>query len=293
VSYLPSTRILTNGEATMSDKTKLEQVLEHLLADEQDKAKDLIHDFMVEKARDVYESLLDEEEAVEEETVEEAEESEEEAVEEAEESEEEAVEETVGGAESEDLLDEIEQEIDQEESSIEEVEGDDMEMDMEPEMDGEESDEEGEEEIEDRVDDIEDQLDDLRAEFEKLMSDDDEAEEEVEDSEDELEAELGFESEESEDEAIEEATKLQDDKASLVKSKEAQSGGKSPLSSKPKQTFDAGASAKDNVSHGGEESVKGESAKDHTPSDNIGEEPKAAPAPKGDESDGGKSPISG
>lgn len=278
----------------MSDKTKLEQVLEHLLADEQDKAKDLIHDFMVEKARDVYESLLDEEEAVEEETVEEAEESEEEAVEEAEESEEESVEETVGGAESEDLLDEIEQEIDQEESSIEEVEHEDeMEMEMEPEMDGEESEEQGEEEIEDRVDDIEDQLDDLRAEFEKLMSDDDEAEEEVEDSEDELEAELGFESEESEDLAIEEATKLQDDKASLVKSKEAQSGGKSPLSSKPKQTFDAGASAKDNVSHGGEESVKGESAKDHTPSDNIGEEPKAAPAPKGDESDGGKSPISG
>jgi len=266
----------------MSDKTKLEQVLEHLLADEQDKAKELVHDFMVEKARDVYESLLDEEEAVEEETVEEAEESEEEAVEEAEESEEEAVEETVGGAESEDLLDEIEQEVDGEE-----------EMEMEPELDDVESDDDGEEEIEDRVDDIEDQLDDLRAEFEKLMSDDNEAEEEVEDSEDELEAELGFESEEVEEEAIEEATKLQDDKASLVKSKEAQSGGKSPLSSKPKQTFDAGASAKDNVSHGGEESVKGESAKDHTPSDNIGEEPKAAPAPKGDESDGGKSPISG
>ena len=265
----------------MSDKTKLEQVLEHLLADEQDKAKELVHDFMVEKARDVYESLLDEEEAVEEETVEEAEESEEEAVEE-----------TVGGAESEDLLDEIEQEIDQEESSIEEVDGEE-EMEMEPELDDVESDDDGEEEIEDRVDDIEDQLDDLRAEFEKLMSDDNEAEEEVEDSEDELEAELGFESEEVEEEAIEEATKLQDDKASLVKSKEAQSGGKSPLSSKPKQTFDAGASAKDNVSHGGEESVKGESAKDHTPSDNIGEEPKAAPAPKGDESDGGKSPISG
>ena len=78
----------------------------------------------------------------------------------------------------------------------------------------------------------------------------------------------------------------------MVKGDES-AGGKSPLSSEPKKKFSAGASAKDNVSKGGEEKVSAESAKDNPVSDNIGEEPKAAPAPKGDESEGGKSPISG
>ena len=88
----------------MSDKSVLEQVLEHLLAEDDAQAKDLLHSFMVEKSREIYEDLLDKdalEEALDNEVVEEeSEESEEEAVEEAEESEEEAVEETVAGSPS-------------------------------------------------------------------------------------------------------------------------------------------------------------------------------------------------
>ena len=97
------------------NKSVLEQVLEHLLAEDEEKASELLHGFMVEKSRTIYEGLLDEdalEEAIEEvasdETVEEAEESDEDAVEEAEESEEEPVEETVGGSPSEDFYDEVE-----------------------------------------------------------------------------------------------------------------------------------------------------------------------------------------
>ena len=65
------------------NKSVLEQVLEHLLAEDEEKASELLHGFMVEKSRDIYESLLDEdalEEAIEEEVA-----SDEEAVEEAEE----------------------------------------------------------------------------------------------------------------------------------------------------------------------------------------------------------------
>ena len=149
----------------MSDKSVLEQVLEHLLAEDDAQAKDLLHSFMVEKSREIYEDLLDkdaleealdnevvEEESESEETVEEAEESEEEAVEEAEESEEEAVEETVAGSPSEDFYDEVEADVIADESGVNEEE-DEMEPEMDMEMDGEEESED--EEVEDRVDDLE------------------------------------------------------------------------------------------------------------------------------------------
>jgi len=43
----------------MSDKSVLEQVLEHLLAEDDAQAKELLHSFMVEKSRAIYEELLD------------------------------------------------------------------------------------------------------------------------------------------------------------------------------------------------------------------------------------------
>ena len=114
------------------NKSVLEQVLEHLLAEDEEKASELLHGFMVEKSRSIYESLLDEdalEEAIEEEvaseeTVEEAEESEEEAVEEAEASEEEPVEETVAGSPSENFYDEVEANVNADESGVNEEEDD-------------------------------------------------------------------------------------------------------------------------------------------------------------------------
>ena len=73
------------------------------------------------------------------------------------------------------------------------------------------------------------------------------------------------------DEVVEEATKLSDAVAA-PKGGEADSN-ESPFSKAPKKTSVAGAGspvkAKD-----GSEGVKGESAKDHTPSDNLKVEPK-------------------
>ena len=91
----------------MSERSKLEQVLEFLLAEDNERAEELLHEYVVETARKEYERILDEsdidnnEEDAVEETVAEADEAEEDAVEEAEESEEEAVEEEIDIADPE------------------------------------------------------------------------------------------------------------------------------------------------------------------------------------------------
>ena len=141
----------------MTAKTKFEQLIEYVINDEEQKAQELFHDIVVEKSREIYENIMNEEDA------EEVEESEEE----------EEVEESVGGTGSE--VDNLRSEVE-----VKEEEGDEPEFDEEPaddeEHDGEEEcdSEEGNEvegDIEDRVVDIEDKLDELMAEFEALMGD--------------------------------------------------------------------------------------------------------------------------
>ena len=101
-------------------KSKLEQVLEFLLAEDNERAEELLHEYVVETARKEYERILDDAEVSTDETVAEAvdseeevaeaEESEEEAVEEAEESEEEAVEEEIDQADPEaDFVSDVEE----------------------------------------------------------------------------------------------------------------------------------------------------------------------------------------
>ena len=285
------------------NKSVLEQVLEHLLAEDEAKAKELLHGFMVEKSRDIYESLLDEdalEEAIEEEVasdeeaVEEAEESEEEAVEEAEESEEEAVEETVAGSPSEDFYDEVEANVGADESGVNE---EDDEMDMEPEMDmDDESEDKGEEEVEDRVDDLEAQLDELKAEFEKLMADDEDGDDEVADAEADLEDEMEMESvaeeeidldEEVAEEELEEATQFSKEQKPVN-----DASGDHTASPKFPKKESFGTSEKELFGSDGGEGSKAGGAKDNPASDNIGEEPKAHPAPKVS-AEKSESPIAG
>jgi len=201
---------------------KFEQLIEYIINDEEDKAKELFHEVVVEKSRDIYENLMAEEEQVEEsteETVEEATDSDEDAVEESKDSEEEAVEEsivdeittdeTLGGDAADDLVDEIE--ADEEGIALE---GED------------------EEDLEDRVVDLEDKLDELMAEFEELMNDEDKEEapgeepemdmdmgdEAEEEGEEEEEVEMPMESEEeiaeeTEEEQVDEAVSLKPVKA--------------------------------------------------------------------------------
>jgi hypothetical protein len=117
---------------------KYEQLIEHIINDETDKARELFHTIVVEKSRDIYESLIDEQDLAE-----------------------------VGGNEVEDLVDEIT--IDEEGISEEDEEAaEEPALDAEEELGGEE--ESSEEELEDRVVDLEDALDELKAEFDALMA---------------------------------------------------------------------------------------------------------------------------
>ena len=145
--------------------SKFEQLIEYVINDEEAKAKELFHDIVVEKSREIYENLMNEEEQDEEELDEAAEE-------ELDEAEEELDENMIG---DEELGDSIEAE----EQGMQEGEDADAEFDDEAEEDGKdlthdiEADHDAEEgDIEDRVVDLEDKLDELMAEFESLMGDD-------------------------------------------------------------------------------------------------------------------------
>ena len=70
----------------MSDIKKFEEMLDRLVNEDKEGAQELFHEIVVEKSRDIYESLLEDDlddEAVEEATDEEVEESDDEEVDEA------------------------------------------------------------------------------------------------------------------------------------------------------------------------------------------------------------------
>jgi hypothetical protein len=146
---------------------KFEQLIEYVINDEEQKAKELFHDIVVEKSRQIYENIMAEE--AEEELDEAAEQELDEAEEELDEAEEE-LDEGMGGDAADSLIDEVEME---EES--------DMNMEAEGDEEGEEefeigvSDEGSSEEpaTKDDIMNLEDKLDQLMAEFEDLMGNDD------------------------------------------------------------------------------------------------------------------------
>ena len=167
---------------------KYEQLIEHIINDEEDKARALFHQIVVEKSRDIYESLMDEEYA----------------------------EEAVGGDAVESMVDEIAMD---ETNGIGEGEDDDMDaMDM-GDMGDDDMGDEGEGDLEQKVMDLESELEALKAEFEQLMGDEgddmemdamDMGDEEGEEEEDEenfamMEAEKEEDDEEDEEEKMEES----------------------------------------------------------------------------------------
>jgi hypothetical protein len=167
--------------------SKFEQLIEYVINDEEAKAKELFHDIVVEKSREIYENLMDESEELDEESHDEKADDRAERdakkvkkdleydfkhgrkVKEEELDEnlvpvpaggmEEDLDEMMGGDASDDLIDDVEAE----EQGMQEEEEMDVEMDSEESSDGD---------IEDRVVDLEDKLDELMAEFEALMGDD-------------------------------------------------------------------------------------------------------------------------
>lgn len=165
---------------------KFEQLIEFVINDEEAKARELFHDIVVEKSRQIYEEMMEEE------AVEEAKESEEE-LEEAEsthdedEKAEKAGKKVTKDIEYDDKKDRTDEDEEMDESVMDEAMGgdqsDDLIDDIEMEEQGISMEGEGDEdmggdgELEDRVVDLEDKLDELMAEFEALMGDEGRGEE--------------------------------------------------------------------------------------------------------------------
>jgi len=157
---------------------KFEQLIEYVINDEEAKAKELFHDIVVEKSREIYENLMNEEE--DEELDEESDAERDDHAEKAGkkvakdiEYDEKMDEGMMGGDASDDLIDDVEaeeqgmMEEDDEDEAFDdaaEEDGEDLTHDME--MDNDDGD------IEDRVVDLEDKLDELMAEFEAIMGGD-------------------------------------------------------------------------------------------------------------------------
>jgi len=123
---------------------KYEKLIEYIINDDDAKARALFHEIVVEKSRDIYESLMDEEQ----------------------------YDEGMGGNQVNGMMDEIQAD----ETGMAEDEEMDMDMGDEPidgdddmGMDGDDMGSDGD--IEDRVMDLETELDALKAEFEQLMGD--------------------------------------------------------------------------------------------------------------------------
>ena len=194
-------------------------MLELLVNEDKDAAEKLFHEIVVEKSRDIYEGLLEDDKDVDEATDEEVDEASDEEVDEA--SDEEVDEASDEEVEEGFDLDEFEVEADPIEAEVGGDAGDDLEAALTGMGDEGGDDEEGEEpegDVEDRVEDLEDALDDLKAEFEKMMAGDDAGDEEPGDEEPEEEG-YAFEAsdeevDEASDEEVEEASDEEVEEAS-------------------------------------------------------------------------------
>jgi polyhydroxyalkanoate synthesis regulator phasin len=136
------------------DNKKFEQLIDLIINENEEQARALFHDIVVEKSREIYESMMDEEQMMSDNPA----------------------------GPVQDLLDEIgSEESGMSEDEDEEFDIADMDDDGEEAVDIEmDSEEGGEEGLEDRVVDLEDKLDQLMAEFEEIMGGDDMGDEEGE-----------------------------------------------------------------------------------------------------------------
>ena len=226
----------------MSAQDRYRQIIESLVNGEKDEASALLHEAFVEKARDIWSNIVEQDEIVEDEIADED------------------LEEAIGDEESGDFLDDIEEdedEIDSEEAFGEgEDEEDDGELDLDDDaielaIDGEEEGDEEAPDAEEAMQNVEDALADLKAAFADIMGD-----EEGDDMEDDMEEEVAFESEEveeSEEETLEEEAKLS---AVSVSHTDGSDGKGSPVSKgieDPFGSIDGNKSGDDMVSKGGTE----------------------------------------
>jgi hypothetical protein len=141
----------------MTDRAQFEAMLEALINDDQAQAKEIFHNIVVGKSREIYEELLAEDFSQDTGNPYKKESSEEEMQEEDDEMS--PMEASEDDEEDEMDMDSEEDDIDAEDDGEENPFGD------------EEGDDTGDEDLEDRVMDLEDALEDLKAEFEQLLAD--------------------------------------------------------------------------------------------------------------------------
>ena len=141
------------------DNKKFEQLIDLIINENEEQARALFHDIVVEKSREIYENMMDEDDMM-----------------------------NQPSGQVEDLLDEIgSEESGMSEDEDEEFDIADMDDDGEETVDIDMDDEEGGEEgLEDRVVDLEDKLDQLMAEFEEIMGGDDDMGDDMGDEEGEM-----------------------------------------------------------------------------------------------------------
>jgi hypothetical protein len=262
------------------DNKKYEHLINLVINENEEQARELFHEIVVEKSREIFESIMAEE-----------------------------MDDEMGGQVG-DLLDEINAE---EAGMTEEEEmefGDEEEMDFGDEEDVDFGDEEageeaGDEEVEDAVIRIEDKLDQLMAEFEDIMGGG--AEDDMggdEDFGDEGDADMDFGDEEDE-EAMMEAVQLKKvsvthgDNGAQTKSPGLQGSGQAGMDSHPvkfageHEAVPTAPKAPSNFYSKGETSVKGAGNFKNAPGkDNFKDKGEAAPKPKhGDDGANTKSPV--
>ena len=146
----------------MTDRTQFEAMLNALINENQDEAKEIFHNIVVAKSREIYEQLLAEDFDISEES-------------EEEEEEEESQNEAFGDDDADDSSDDAgdDEEGEEDDTDIGGDASDDFIDDTESddnEFGDEEEGEMGEDDLEDRVMDLEDALEDLKAEFDELMA---------------------------------------------------------------------------------------------------------------------------
>ena len=263
------------------DINKFKQLMDLVINEDHNQARELFHEITVEKSREIFESQMFEDDMEEEEDLEEG----------------------MGGQVG-DLLDEINAE---EEGMTEEDESD-IEFDDEAEEDGEDfthdmemDHDEGGEEIEDAVIRIEDKLDQLMAEFEEIMGGDDMGGEEEVDFGGEEEMDFGDEDEEAMMEAIQlkKISVTHGDNGVQTKSPGLQGSGQAGMDSHPvkfsgaSEAVPTSPKAPSNFYSKGETSVKGAGSFKNAPGkDNFRDKGEAAPKPKhGDDGANAKSPV--
>lgn len=247
-------------------KSKLEKVLEYMVNGENELASEMLHEHLIETARDIYAELAEEDEAVEEEL----------DLDEDDDLEEGFHDDNKSG-DFEDDLDTMEDELeteeyfgeeeDDEDEAMDDLEGE-MDMDMDSEMDGGLDDMGGEMggdmggvDVEDAMVNVEDAMAELRAAFADIMGDDMGDEEEGDEVADEFGDMDDFEDDDMEDDDMEESYFGEDAKLhkQSVTMKGDEDGKASPLKQNQPNISSHGKAVK--FAGGDEKGGKGDSAK--------------------------------